>query len=120
MHDAELVYDIGMHRGEDTEYYLKKGFRVVAFEANPQLVEFCKKKFAEQITSGKLTIINGAIAPQHHGDRITFYRNSLSEWGTIEIPRNDLNFKRGSSSEIIEVDRINLTEILHRYGVPFF
>jgi hypothetical protein len=24
-----LVYDVGLHRGEDTEYYLKKGFGVI-------------------------------------------------------------------------------------------
>lgn len=23
----DLVYDIGMHKGEDTEFYLRKGFR---------------------------------------------------------------------------------------------
>ena len=34
-----MVFDVGMHRGEDTELYLSKGFRVVAFEANPNLVK---------------------------------------------------------------------------------
>ena len=28
--DPTLIYDVGAHRGEDTEFYLKKGFRVVA------------------------------------------------------------------------------------------
>ena len=32
----DLIFDVGLHRGEDTEFYLKKGFRVVAFEANPR------------------------------------------------------------------------------------
>ena len=31
----DLIYDIGMHNGENTEYYLKRGFRVIAVEANP-------------------------------------------------------------------------------------
>jgi 16S rRNA A1518/A1519 N6-dimethyltransferase RsmA/KsgA/DIM1 with predicted DNA glycosylase/AP lyase activity len=31
----DLIYDVGMHHGEDTEFYLRKGFRVVAFEADP-------------------------------------------------------------------------------------
>ncbi len=25
----DLIYDVGMHTGEDTEFYLRKGFRVV-------------------------------------------------------------------------------------------
>ena len=29
----DLIFDIGMHIGQDTEVYLKKGFRVVAVEA---------------------------------------------------------------------------------------
>ena len=33
----DLVYDVGMHKGEDTEFYLRKGFRVIAFEADPDL-----------------------------------------------------------------------------------
>lgn len=36
---AELIYDVGFHRGEDTAFYLKKSFRVVAFEAHPRLAE---------------------------------------------------------------------------------
>ena len=36
---ADLIYDVGFHHGEDTAYYLKKGFRVVAFEAHPRLAE---------------------------------------------------------------------------------
>ena len=34
----DLIYDVGMHKGEDTEFYLRKGFRVIAIEADPDLV----------------------------------------------------------------------------------
>jgi hypothetical protein len=33
---AGLVFDLGMHRGLDTRFYLDKGFSVVALEANPR------------------------------------------------------------------------------------
>ena len=29
-----IIFDIGMHRGEDTDFYLKKGFTVVGVEVN--------------------------------------------------------------------------------------
>ncbi len=32
-----LIYDVGMHNGADTDYYLKKGAKVVSIEADPQL-----------------------------------------------------------------------------------
>ena len=31
--ENNLIYDVGLHKGEDSEFYLKKGFRVVAIEA---------------------------------------------------------------------------------------
>jgi hypothetical protein len=36
---TELIYDIGMHEGEDSKFYLLKGFRVVAVEADCALCE---------------------------------------------------------------------------------
>ena len=30
----ELIYDVGMHNGDDTAYYLHRGFRVIAVEAS--------------------------------------------------------------------------------------
>ena len=35
---ADLVFDLGFHRGEDSGYYLAMGRRVVAVEANAELV----------------------------------------------------------------------------------
>ena len=57
-----LVYDVGMHRGEDTEFYLRRGFDVIGIEANPQLVEMLREKFRSEIRTGRVTIIGKAIA----------------------------------------------------------
>ena len=38
MFEDDLIYDVGMHRAEDTEFYLAKGFRVIAVEASPGAV----------------------------------------------------------------------------------
>jgi len=35
--ESDLIYDVGVHQGEDTDFYLKKGFRVVGIEANAAL-----------------------------------------------------------------------------------
>jgi len=44
-----LIYDVGMNNGDDSAYYLSLGFRVVAIEANPELVEQAKLRFAREI-----------------------------------------------------------------------
>ena len=57
----DLIYDVGMHKGEDTEFYLRKGFRVIAFEANPELVDLCRVRLKRFIEQGQLKIVEGAI-----------------------------------------------------------
>ena len=57
----DLIYDVGLNLGQDTDFYLKKGFRVIAFEADPDNVATCKKRFADAIESGQLIIVEGAI-----------------------------------------------------------
>ena len=56
-----LIYDVGLHKGEDTDYYLKKGFQVVAIEANPELISECKERFKSRVARGDLRIIEGAF-----------------------------------------------------------
>ena len=33
--NSPIILDFGMHEGEDTEFYLAVGSKVIAFEANP-------------------------------------------------------------------------------------
>src|SRR5262249_62130204 len=61
----DLIYDVGLHRGEDTHFYLRKGFRVVAFEADPEHVTFCRKRFHQFIDEEQLKIVEGAITNSH-------------------------------------------------------
>ena len=42
MVDRSLIFDVGCNDGQDSDFYLKKGFRVVAVEANPALCELLK------------------------------------------------------------------------------
>jgi FkbM family methyltransferase len=58
----DLIYDVGMNNGDDTAYYLSLGFRTVAIEANPELVEQAKSRFAREISAGRLFILNIGIA----------------------------------------------------------
>lgn len=58
-----LVFDLGMHIGTDTENYLKRGYRVVAVEANPLLAQENANKslFVTPIRNGDLKILNVGI-----------------------------------------------------------
>ena len=62
MTEPGTIYDLGMHNGDDTEYYLAKGYRVIAVEANPLLCAEAEERFAETIAAGRLRVLNLAIA----------------------------------------------------------
>ena len=77
---SDLIFDVGLHKGEDTAFYLKKGFRVIAFEADPELVEYCNQKFADEIRNEQLVIVSGAILPHNDAGKlpqsVKFYKNT--------------------------------------------
>jgi FkbM family methyltransferase len=113
-----LIYDVGLHKGEDTDFYLKKGFQVVAIEANAQLIAHAKIRFREALMNDTLRLIEGAIAPASEGDKIIFYATSTAtDWGTTKaewILRNEI------PTESIEVNRVDIAEIFRMYGIPFY
>jgi FkbM family methyltransferase len=118
---SDLIYDLGLHKGEDTGFYLAKGFRVVAFEADPDLVNACREKFAAEIASGQLTIVEGAIVDKPDSDTITFYKNpTVTVWGTIDPDWKDRNARMGWESEEITVPVVDLTACLEKYGIPYY
>ena len=51
-----------MNNGDDTAYYLSRGHRVVAIEANPILAKEGAKRFAAEITAGRLKILAQSLA----------------------------------------------------------
>lgn len=117
IHDDGLVFDVGMHRGEDTAYYLRKGYRVVAFEADPDHVAHCERRFAQAIADGRLEIVFGAIADTPE-PTITFYRHpGLSVWGTTDPGWAARNAHRGAPVAV-EVPVVDFAATLARRGVP--
>ena len=62
--DPSLIIDVGMNDGSDTAYYLHCGYRVVAVEANPELVSEAERRFRREIKDGRLTLLNVGIAEQ--------------------------------------------------------
>src|SRR3954467_117762 len=118
----DLIYDIGLHLGEDTAFYLARGYRVVAIEADPSLVAYCHRRFADAIDDGRLRIVSGAIT---RGDSptVTFYRHSSkSDWGTLneDWAERNIGLERAGAIETIEVPTVGLGKLLEETGVPYF
>jgi FkbM family methyltransferase len=123
----DLIYDFGMDKGWDTDYYLRKGFRVIGFEADPVSAGRCRERFAKEVRDGTLTIIEGAVLEQPPGKptpkTVKFYRyNDKSGWGTVMgdwADRNDTVFHT-PPDEIVEVAVVDLPKCLLKHGVPHY
>jgi FkbM family methyltransferase len=123
----DLIYDVGMHKAEDTEFYLRKGFRVISFEADPDLVRQCRGRLGDFIARGQLVIVEGAIidldvAENKDRKTIRFYKNdNMSVLGTIHGDWADRNRELGSSSNgVIDVDVIDFAGVIQKYGMPHY
>jgi FkbM family methyltransferase len=116
---SDLVYDVGMHLGEDSAYYLKKGFRVVGFEGNPNLVAACRSRFAREIVEGRLKIVAGAISKDTDTETTTFYVHSVTTWGTTEADWVERNLPHGESRAIV-VPTVKFEDELRASGIPYY
>jgi FkbM family methyltransferase len=115
----ELIFDIGMHHGEDSEFYLKKGFRVVAIEANPALCAEVGERLASWIGQGRLTIVNRALG-EHPGKARFFVNDAHSEWSTLSPGLVRRREKIGAPSHAIEVPVIRPKTLFTEFGVPYY
>lgn len=114
-----LIYDVGAHKGEDTDFYLKKGFSVVAIEANPDLAKGIEARFRKEIDAGRLFLIAAAVAPA--AGWAEFYISSRhSVWGTTERAWADRNEKMGAPSTIRRVPAVAFEDVLREHGVPYY
>ncbi len=120
MANDKLIYDVGAHKGEDTEFYLKKGFSVIAKEAMPEFCGFLERKFANFVKEGQLKILNVAVSKI--AGPIDFYIDEMmSIWGTTNLAwvrRNEL-FGGGKTRKIF-VEARPLMDIIEEYGVPHY
>ncbi|WP_158292477.1 FkbM family methyltransferase [Paracraurococcus ruber] len=111
----DLIFDIGLHRGLDTDVYLRKGFRVVALEARPDFCAEVAARFAAEVEAGRLTVVPCALYPRG-GESIAFWVNpEKDDWGSID---RAWAAKAGHAVTEITVPTITLSELFDRHGVP--
>jgi len=112
----DLIYDVGMNDGKDTAYYLWKGYRVVAVEADPALVDRARERFKNEIAAGRLTLLNIAVGAVD--STATFWvceRNS--EWNSFD---KTVATSQGCSAHGIEVPVREFGGVLREHGMPFY
>ena len=116
--DRGTIYDIGLHDGADTLFYLKKGFRVVAVDANPMMTEWAKRQFSVEIESGQLVVENVGISESSTFEMLSFFINErdtgLSSFTECLARRDE------DPISVVEVPCVSLADLTRRHGASFF
>jgi FkbM family methyltransferase len=113
---SSLIYDVGMNNGDDTAYYLRNGFDVVAIEAHPVLVEHARARFAKEIGDGRLTVLDVGIA-EGEGEATFWICPDTSEWSSFD---RTIASRGRSQPRAVSVRLRSFGDILAEYGVPYY
>jgi FkbM family methyltransferase len=112
----DLIYDVGMNRGEDTKYYLARGFRVVAVEANPALANLVREQLTHDVSTGRLVIESAAIA-EKAGTETFWVNEAITEFSSLI---QGVAGRAGMKCTPVTVNAVTLKELFSQYGVPFY
>jgi len=114
--DSRLVFDLGMNNGDDTAFYLRRGFDIVALDANPALCSAAAHRFRAEIDAGRLTILNAAVWDS--AGEATFYLNLDNDhWSSLDIGWAG---RDASRCREITVQCRTLVSLLAEFGVPHY
>ncbi len=114
--ESDLIYDVGMNNGDDTAYYLHKGYRVVAIEAHPVQARKAAERFENDVAEGRLTILNIAVS-EEEAELPFWVCESVSEWSSFD---RKIASRQGAPHRRITVHGKRFSDILKMHGVPYY
>ena len=116
MTSQKLIFDIGMHHAQDTGYFLGLGHKVVAVDADPQLIENATAKFEREIAEGQLTLVQRAIA-EKAGQEVAFNVGEKDLWSSL-IP--EVAGRGDHSVSAVQVKTETLSRLVEQFGRPHY
>jgi FkbM family methyltransferase len=112
--ERPVVYDVGMNAGEDIPYYVKKGYRVVGIEANPDLAQQVSEQYAPLVESGEVTVVNVGVGAQ--AGRLPFHIHlNKSGLSSFALPADGRGTWR-----TVDVEVRKLSDVIAEHGEPAF
>jgi FkbM family methyltransferase len=114
--ESLTIFDVGMNNGDDSAHYLSNGYRVIAIEANPVLVERGRARFREEIAAGQMVI--EAVGIGDRPGRIPFWINETRNvFSSFDRDRATRGIAQCYS---VDVECVTFDMLLKKYGVPFY
>lgn len=112
---SDLIYDVGSAGGEDTAYYLHRGYNVFAIDANPLLIEQARLRFADEIAAGRLVLLGAGVAKTSGFE--TFWICDHPDWSSFD---ESIASRNRAGHSPIQVPVKPFSQILAEHGVPHY
>ena len=112
----KLIFDLGFHDGDSSEYYLRNYHKVVGVECNPCLKKHNIDKFNKKIEDGSLILVDKCISDKD-GEIVPFYISKTLDLWSSAIKRIA---ERVEESEEVFVETITLKTLIDTYGCPYY
>eukprot|EP00928_Gymnodinium_smaydae_P009782 TRINITY_DN13669_c0_g2_i1.p1 TRINITY_DN13669_c0_g2~~TRINITY_DN13669_c0_g2_i1.p1 ORF type:complete len:337 (-),score=34.17 TRINITY_DN13669_c0_g2_i1:32-994(-) len=120
----DLIFDLGFNNGGDSHNYITQGYRVLAVEANPDLIGSAKKNnfFAHQLAKNTLTLVNAGVAQKDDTASLPFYRYRGQEgvWGTLGSPSWHCQGCPECCEKVDDIPTMSCESLLQQHGVPLY
>lgn len=116
---ADLVFDVGAYCGEDSEFYLALGYRVVAIEAQPELAVALRERFSDAIRAGRYCVVERAIA-EKAGEIELFTNSKYPGWATTDAAWARRYEHMGSTIGHVRIPAVRFAEVLAEHGMPAY
>lgn len=113
----DLIYDVGLNVGQDAEFYLKKGFRVVGIEANPVVADVARSRLSPTFGE-RLEIVTVGIGPSH--EVLPFYVNRRHHEQSTFLKQFTNGATWDMGLDVIEVRVTSIDDVIRKHGVPHY
>lgn len=111
----DLIIDLGAHDGIDLPYYLSRAKRVIAVEANPVLANGIKTKYQDEVSAGRLVVIDRVISVEGDGSQeVGFFIDPLDPGKSCIATEEQVIAGRN----IALIRSVALKQIFNKYGRP--
>jgi FkbM family methyltransferase len=113
--DGQLIYDVGVHDGADTAFYLSLGHRVIGIEASPIMAEDLRQRFAREIAAGRFTLLNIGVAETE--GVMEFWVSAHAVWSSFHRENAARN---GTPHHKVKVPTRLFGNVIAQFGVPLY
>lgn len=112
----DLIFDVGVCNGDDSAYYLHKGYRVIGVEASPVQIPHLRRRFAEAIRAGRYELVPMGIA-QSEGQAQFWVCDDHAEWSSFD---QSIASRSGARHHPVSVQTCRFATLLERFGIPHY